>query len=73
MSYILKAIVPAVISAIDKHFLSILRGVTFLLSRWDGDVNSISHCVLYIKNLCDHFELPFSCLEPEGHYDYFEI
>ena len=30
---------------IRKHFLSILRGVTFLLTLWDAYVNSILHCV----------------------------
>ena len=29
--------------AVRKHFLSILRGVTFLLTQWDAYVNSILH------------------------------
>ena len=34
------------ILAIRKHFLSILRGVIFLLTQWDAYVNSILHCVI---------------------------
>ena len=30
-----------------KEFLSILRGVRFLLTQWDVQVNSILHCVIY--------------------------
>ena len=34
------------ILAIDKPFLSILRGVRFLLTQWDAYVNSILQCVV---------------------------
>ena len=40
-----KLLFQRLILAIKKHFLSILRGVTFLLTQWDAYVNSILHCV----------------------------
>ena len=46
-SYILwKLVIWRIIWAIRKHFLSILRGITFLLTQWDAYENSILHCVL---------------------------
>ena len=49
MSYIFwKLLFQQLILAIKKHFLSILRGVRFLLIQWDA---SILHCVLS-KALC---------------------
>ena len=44
----LPEIVPAVnFWYIEKHFLSILRGVRFLLTQWDAYVDSILHCILF--------------------------
>ena len=37
---------------IRKHFFSILRGITFLLTQWDAYVNSILQCVLDIYDGC---------------------
>ena len=47
MSYIFwKLLIWQFLWAIRKHFLSILRGITFLLTQWDAYENSILHCVL---------------------------
>ena len=45
--------------AIRKHFLSIPRGVTFLLNQLDAYVNSIIHCVLRAleQGVCSNFSL----------------
>ena len=70
--HILKAIVLAVNYQLLKHFLNILRGVTFLLTQQDAYVNSILHCVIcayisayphetaYMQNL--HGQLYPKCL-----------
>ena len=48
MSYIFwKFLFQRIIWAIKKHFLSILRGVRFLLTQWDVYINSILHCVIH--------------------------
>ena len=47
MSYIFwELLIWRFIWAIRKHFLSILRGVSFLLPQWDAYVNLILHCGL---------------------------
>ena len=49
MSYIFwKLLIWWLIWAIKQLFLSILRGVTFLLTQWDAYVNSILHYVITI-------------------------
>ena len=48
MSYIFwKLLFQCLILAFHKPFLSILRFVRFLLTKWDAYVNSILHCVVY--------------------------
>ena len=60
MSYILwKLLIWRFISAIRKHFLSILRGVTFLLTQWDAYMNSNLHCVVFKSSARQLFALNF--------------
>ena len=48
MSYIFwKLLYLQLILAFKKHFLSILRGVRFLLTQWDAYVSSILQCVIH--------------------------